>query len=51
MYYFIITGSFSTILPLSFKLIQMTDVVVQHPKEVIPSDHQQLLSEVEIICR
>ena len=32
-------------------LIQMTDVVIQHPKEIIPSDHQQLLSEVETICR
>ena len=32
-------------------LIQATDVVIQRPKEIIPSDHQQLLSEVETIYR
>ena len=32
-------------------LIEATDVVIQHPKEIIPSDHQQLLSEVETIYR
>ena len=44
-------GSFSIDSVTFHNLIQATDVVIQRPKEIIPSDHQQLLSEVETIYR